>query len=876
MSNSDGEVRVKINFDTSNVAKEVASLEREVGKLEKKQLPLINQFEALQAQITQTKRKLVETKEALSTGKIDKVDAFMDTKEGEENLKRLKTEAEDFRNKIEVLDNQILPLKEKIESIKFTGTPDNSLADSAAAAKQQFEQAAAAAGKIAPAVDKADKKTMSLGKSAEQPKKSFSSFFSSLKERANSSFGSLEKTTSRFSKRIGNTIMSAFVFSVLYKGLSQLKQQLAGALQTNTQFANSLAIIKGNLATAFQPILQTVMPIINAFMQKIIQITAYIAAFINLLLGKSTSASAAAAKAMQQSINATKSGASGSTAAEKELTAAIKEKQRQVKALQRENKALTKEYNQQKKAVEAQTDVLEKQIKSLENQKDALQRVEEAHNRAAAAQRESIQASIDALQKQQSALSKQQAQIRKQQEEAQKQVNAQKAAIDAQVKALQKRIKALQKEKKAAEDAKKANQRYTTSFDELSTIGGPEEADPYDTEIEQLQEQIEDLQERKELIEDVDYSDRLEALDAENEKLQEQIDMLNEQKDAIKDADYSAALQGYDDRISSIREKIDALKDSVKENPLIEKNEETIEALQEQIDKLQEQKDALAENAGAADNLGMRFSNVLTNMQKKLEESPIGKWLSENGEKIKQFVIIAGTIAGVVLVFTKLKDIVGILGKVVAAVFSGPAGIVAIVAAAIAAVVVWAGNGEECIQNLKNAFGYFLEFIKDIFSGDFEKATEDMKNVMRSLCNVVALVLESIVKAGATAINWVIDKVNALLSKLPESVKEKFGGAQITWHANTDVDFSQFLQNVPALAQGAVLPPNKPFLAWVGDQKQGTNVETPLSTIEDAVRNVLAEQGNNNFVINANGSLGPLIRLLKLQIDKESNRSTAF
>ena len=663
---------------------------------------------------------------------------------------------------------------------------------------------------------------------------------------------------------------------MLYKGLSQLKQQLAGTLQTNTQFANSLAIIKGNLATAFQPILQTVMPIINAFMQKIIQITAYIAALINLLLGKSTSASAAAAKAMQQSINATKSGASGSTAAEKELTAAIKEKQRQVKALQRENKALTREYNQQKKAVEAQTDVLEKQIKSLEKQKDALQRVEKAHNRAATAQRESIQASIDALQKQQSALSKQQSQIRKQQEEAQKQVNAQKAAIDSQVKALQKRIKALQREKKAAEDAKKANQRYTASFDELSTIGGPEEADPYDTEIEQLQEQIEDLQERKELIEDVDYSDRLEALNAENEKLQEQIDMLNEQKDAIKDADYSTALQGYDDKISAIRERIDELKDSVKENPLIEKNEETIEALQEQIDKLQEQKDALAENSGAADNLGMKFSNVLTDMKKKLEESPIGKWLSENGEKIKQFVTIAGTIAGVVLVFTKFKDIVGILGKVVATVFSGPAGIVAVVAAAIAAVVVWMGNGEECVQNLKNAFGYFLEFIKDIFSGDFEKATEDMKNVMRSLCNVVALVLESIVKAGATAINWVIDKVNALLSKLPESVKEKFGGAQITWHANTDVDFSQFMQNVPALAQGAVLPPNKPFLAWVGDQKQGTNVEAPLSTIEEAVRNVLAEQGNNNFVINANGSLGPLIRLLKLQIDKESNRATAF
>lgn len=46
------------------------------------------------------------------------------------------------------------------------------------------------------------------------------------------------------------------------------------------------------------------------------------------------------------------------------------------------------------------------------------------------------------------------------------------------------------------------------------------------------------------------------------------------------------------------------------------------------------------------------------------------------------------------------------------------------------------------------------------------------------------------------------------------------------------------------LATGAVLPPNDPFLAIVGDQKRGVNVEAPLSTIEDAVRNVVGERSN--------------------------------
>ena len=45
--------------------------------------------------------------------------------------------------------------------------------------------------------------------------------------------------------------------------------------------------------------------------------------------------------------------------------------------------------------------------------------------------------------------------------------------------------------------------------------------------------------------------------------------------------------------------------------------------------------------------------------------------------------------------------------------------------------------------------------------------------------------------------------------------------------------------DVPYLASGAVIPPNAPFLAMLGDQKRGTNIEAPLSTIQEAVSNVV-------------------------------------
>lgn len=52
---------------------------------------------------------------------------------------------------------------------------------------------------------------------------------------------------------------------------------------------------------------------------------------------------------------------------------------------------------------------------------------------------------------------------------------------------------------------------------------------------------------------------------------------------------------------------------------------------------------------------------------------------------------------------------------------------------------------------------------------------------------------------------------------------------------------------IPMLAKGAVLPANKPILAMVGDQKHGTNVETPPETIQEAVALVMEDMAASNI-----------------------------
>ena len=84
-----------------------------------------------------------------------------------------------------------------------------------------------------------------------------------------------------------------------------------------------------------------------------------------------------------------------------------------------------------------------------------------------------------------------------------------------------------------------------------------------------------------------------------------------------------------------------------------------------------------------------------------------------------------------------------------------------------------------------------------------------------------------------SAVNGMSAALRALSINIPSWVPV-VGGKQLT------IDLgSVSLPRIPQLAQGAVLPANKPFLAMVGDQRNGTNIEAPLSTIQEALSNVL-------------------------------------
>lgn len=819
-------VVISMDADAFPVKKEIAAVEKQINKLENIKIPLEAQMEAFNQKAIEAHRRLSELKK--SADKKGMADAIAKARK---EMHEFADKADKASTELDLINHQLNTLNNRYQSLKFTGSPDNSMSEVGEQAKKSLEGAAQAAGKV----------TKEVGKTK-------------------SSFKSVGSAVENFGKRISNTFKSAFILSVLYKGLNELKQRLSAMLSTNQQFTTSLNQVKSNLAVAFQPIYQAAMPAINALMQLLVKATAYIAAFVNALFGKSLNSSISAAKEMERSIQAVNSGAKGATAAEKELTNAIKEKQKQVKALQKENKQLQREYEAEKKAVEAQTDALEKQIKSLEKEIDRIQKAEDAANKAAASQREAIQVNINLLQQQQKTL--------------QKKHDKETKAIDKQIKGYQNEIKAIQKAQKAAEEAKKANQKFTANFDELSTLGSNDETDVYETEIEKIQEKIDTLQEEKDL--------KAEIYDSDREAIQEQIDLLEKSKDAIKDVDYSSITEGYEERISAIREQIDALNDSLSENPQIEQNELLIEQLQEEIDLLQEKKDAIQEasdTAGGFDSSGItKFNDELEGLNENLEKNKLFTWLSDNGDKILDFITIivelaaiVGTVYGAFKLFSSFLTI-----------FSSPVGAIALAVVAIAGFISAFGDAEAAVDSLERILKGFAEFLLGVFTGDIDLAVQGLKDIFGGLYDFVVVVFEAIENMFIEFLEWIVKLEEEIfgidLSPDIEDAINKSGGykAYGSIHERIPAPYpSGTTRQIPALAQGAVLPPNKPFYAMLGDQKNGTNLEAPASLIEEIMRGVLSEQ-QWNFNVTANGSLGALIRLLNLQFTRENDRETAF
>lgn len=137
-----------------------------------------------------------------------------------------------------------------------------------------------------------------------------------------------------------------------------------------------------------------------------------------------------------------------------------------------------------------------------------------------------------------------------------------------------------------------------------------------------------------------------------------------------------------------------------------------------------------------------------------------------------------------------------------------------------------------------DSFHGLTEFLAGAFTGNWSSAWEGLKNILRGAVNGIIGLLNSLLSGLAGGINAVVRSLNSISVTVPDWVP--IMGGKTFGFSLKPITAPQ----IPYLAQGAVLPANKPFLAMVGDQRHGTNIEAPLATIQEAVALVMEDQTN--------------------------------
>lgn len=127
------------------------------------------------------------------------------------------------------------------------------------------------------------------------------------------------------------------------------------------------------------------------------------------------------------------------------------------------------------------------------------------------------------------------------------------------------------------------------------------------------------------------------------------------------------------------------------------------------------------------------------------------------------------------------------------------------------------------------------------FTGNWAQAWEGVKGVVKAAVNGIIGFLNAMLSGIGGALNSIVRAANSLSFTLPEWIPA-VGGKSFSPNLR-----SVSVGQIPKLAQGAVLPANRPFLAVVGDQRHGTNIEAPLSTIQEAMAAVMADSVSSNM-----------------------------
>lgn len=172
---------------------------------------------------------------------------------------------------------------------------------------------------------------------------------------------------------------------------------------------------------------------------------------------------------------------------------------------------------------------------------------------------------------------------------------------------------------------------------------------------------------------------------------------------------------------------------------------------------------------------------------------------------------------------------------------------------------VWNNIKNTAIEKWETIKGNILEFAETIKTGVGE-AFEGLKDTVKGIFETLVDVMKPPINAIIGLINGLIWVINGFINKLNDVFTFEIGFDLPKWMGGGSYKYTHTMnipniKTIPYLANGAVIPPNAPFMAVLGDQRNGTNLEAPEGLIRQIIREEVGGQkgGTYHFIGQING-----------------------
>lgn len=276
----DGAIIFETALDNKTLKKELNRLNKRIQTLndqiyvkQQQKMPLVEQAKQLGAELDTAKAKLHEMQ---SGGQFYTSDHIQ---EQADKVKQLQKEWDGVNNRIDRMDSGIEKTTIQLNLVK--------------------EQAGAVQQRLAAS--------------------------STIPEKMSTAFTKMQKSANQFSLRLREIVRSALVFTVISQGLAALREWLGKVILSNDEARESVGRLKGALLTLAQPLVQVIIPAFTAFVNILTRVVYAIANIVSSIFGTTIESSAEAAENLyeeaeaMESVGAAAEEASGSLASFDEI-----------------------------------------------------------------------------------------------------------------------------------------------------------------------------------------------------------------------------------------------------------------------------------------------------------------------------------------------------------------------------------------------------------------------------------------------------------------------------------------------------------------------------------------------------------------------------